>query len=142
MLAMFNRKKKTTPKPCAHQRSSAQTQKDGSPSKPSLADPPVSVQPLDEIHEPLEDRINDARSNEKISEKPISLTEIAETSIPCIVCKEEKRAARKYRWTLIAGLFLPFSLQALDSTIVASALPFIASDFRKSLLESPINVIV
>ncbi|KAL5324576.1 hypothetical protein ACEPPN_009122 [Leptodophora sp. 'Broadleaf-Isolate-01'] len=31
----------------------------------------------------------------------------------------------------MAGLFFPFALQALDKTIIASALPFIASDFRK-----------
>ena len=29
------------------------------------------------------------------------------------------------------GLCLPFSVQALDATIIAGALPFIASDFRK-----------
>jgi hypothetical protein len=51
---------------------------------------------------------------------------------PCVICKEEKRAARIYRWKLIAGLFFPFSVQALDTTIVAGALPFIASDFRES----------
>lgn len=50
---------------------------------------------------------------------------------PCVVCKAEKRAARIYRWKLIAGLFFPFTVQALDTTIVAGALPFIASDFRK-----------
>lgn len=49
----------------------------------------------------------------------------------CSICKEQKRAARKYRWKLIAGLFFPFALQALDGTIVATALPFIASDFRE-----------
>jgi hypothetical protein len=51
---------------------------------------------------------------------------------PCVICKEEKRAARIYRWKLIGGLFFPFSVQALDTTIVAGALPFIASDFRES----------
>jgi hypothetical protein len=49
---------------------------------------------------------------------------------PCQQCKQEKRTARIYRWKLIAGLFLPFTVQALDTTIVAGALPFIASDFR------------
>lgn len=51
---------------------------------------------------------------------------------PCVLCKQEKKAARVYRWKLIAGLFFPFSVQALDTTIVAGALPFIASDFRES----------
>ena len=53
-------------------------------------------------------------------------------SIPCGVCEEEKKAARRYRWKLIAGLALPFAVQGLDSTIIAGAMPFIASDFSKS----------
>ena len=56
---------------------------------------------------------------------------------PCVLCKDEKRAATKYRWKLVAGLCLPFAIQALDTTIVAGALPFIASDFRKFKL-SPV----
>lgn len=47
----------------------------------------------------------------------------------CQVCREEKLAARSYRVKLIVGLFFPFALQALDVTIIASALPWIASDF-------------
>lgn len=43
---------------------------------------------------------------------------------------EENRAMRKYRWRLIAGLFLPCTVQAFNQTIIAAALPFIASDFR------------
>jgi hypothetical protein len=52
--------------------------------------------------------------------------------VPCVLCKQEKRAARIYRWKLIGGLFFPFTVQALDTTIVAGALPYIASDFRES----------
>jgi MFS family permease len=48
---------------------------------------------------------------------------------PCSSCKAEKRAATIYRWKLILGLVLPFSLQAFDTTIIASALPWIADDF-------------
>lgn len=44
----------------------------------------------------------------------------------------EKRRKRAYRWKIVIGLFAPFTLQSLDTTIIASALPFIASDFRKS----------
>ncbi|KAI0602266.1 MFS general substrate transporter [Biscogniauxia sp. FL1348] len=44
----------------------------------------------------------------------------------CPRCKAEKASMRKYRWKLILGLLLPYSLQALDVTIVASALPTIA----------------
>jgi MFS family permease len=47
----------------------------------------------------------------------------------CSVCKEEKKAARIYRWKIIIGLIFPFALQALDVTIIASALPWIAVDF-------------
>ena len=50
--------------------------------------------------------------------------------------KQEKRAARVYRWKLIGGLFFPFTIQALDTTIVAGALPFIASDFRGFKVQS------
>ena len=49
----------------------------------------------------------------------------------CEVCQYEKKALTKYRWKLIIGLFLPFLVQALDSTIIAGALPYIASDFRE-----------
>lgn len=45
--------------------------------------------------------------------------------------REEKLTARHYRIRLIIGLFCPFALQALDVTIIASALPWIASDFRR-----------
>ncbi|KAI7920353.1 hypothetical protein M0657_003234 [Pyricularia oryzae] len=49
----------------------------------------------------------------------------------CEACVEEKRAARKYRLKLVLGLIFPFALQALDVTIVASALPWIAKDFNE-----------
>ncbi|CAK7269164.1 hypothetical protein SEPCBS57363_003462 [Sporothrix epigloea] len=45
----------------------------------------------------------------------------------------EQKAERKrryiYRCKIIFGLMMPFTLQGLDTTIVASALPFIAADF-------------
>ena len=43
--------------------------------------------------------------------------------------KAVKTRRRKYRWKLIAGLVLPFFLASVDLTIVASALPFVASYF-------------
>src|SRR4051812_1701367 len=49
----------------------------------------------------------------------------------CQRCRKEQIGARRYRTKLIIGLFFPFALQALDTTIIASALPWIASDFRK-----------
>ncbi|KAE8362389.1 major facilitator superfamily domain-containing protein [Aspergillus caelatus] len=49
----------------------------------------------------------------------------------CQVCKKQKHDARVYRWKLIAGLCLPFILATLDLTIVATALPSIASHFNE-----------
>ncbi|KAK3186099.1 hypothetical protein K4F52_005089 [Lecanicillium sp. MT-2017a] len=49
----------------------------------------------------------------------------------CQDCKVAVSARRKYRWTLIFCLVWPYALQALDSTIIASALPWIALDFGK-----------
>ena len=49
---------------------------------------------------------------------------------PCQKCRDEKLAARNYRIKLIIGLFFPFAIQALDTTIVASALPWIAFGFQ------------
>lgn len=46
----------------------------------------------------------------------------------------DKKRRRVYRWKIVFGLFFPFALQALDITIVASALPFIAKDFGMSRL--------
>ena len=51
--------------------------------------------------------------------------------------QEEKRAMRKYRWRLIVGLYLPATVQALNTTMIAGALPFIASDFSKSTILFP-----
>jgi hypothetical protein len=51
----------------------------------------------------------------------------------CDICKDEKRQMNHYRRRLMLGLFFPFLVQSLDVTIIAGALPFIASDFRKSL---------
>lgn len=47
--------------------------------------------------------------------------------------KAEQRRKRVYRWKIVIGLFAPFTLQSLDTTIIASALPFIASDFSKQI---------
>jgi len=46
---------------------------------------------------------------------------------------EEKRMRRAYRWKIIFGLFAPFALHSLDLTIIATALPFIATDFSQYL---------
>ncbi|EPE02409.1 mfs transporter [Ophiostoma piceae UAMH 11346] len=43
--------------------------------------------------------------------------------------KAEKKRRYIYRCKIIFGLMMPFTLQGLDTTIVASALPYIAADF-------------
>jgi len=50
----------------------------------------------------------------------------------CEQCRLENKAKLKYRWKLILALLLPGFIGALDLTIVATALPFIASDFCES----------
>jgi len=52
----------------------------------------------------------------------------------CDQCHLENKARLKYRWKLIIALLLPGFIGALDLTIVATALPFIASDFCKSFI--------
>lgn len=41
----------------------------------------------------------------------------------------ESKKRRNHRYKVLFGLALPFALQSLDTTIIASALPFIAADF-------------
>lgn len=45
--------------------------------------------------------------------------------------KAERHRRRSYRWKIVLGLFALFTLQALDTTIVAAALPTIAEKFGK-----------
>jgi hypothetical protein len=54
----------------------------------------------------------------------------------CTVCAAEKSRARKYRWKLLLLLLPGFFLASLDLTIIATALPFIASHFGSSRLQS------
>lgn len=53
---------------------------------------------------------------------------------PCPTCKSARREQLKYRAKIFFGLVLPFVIQALDVTIIASALPWIASDFGMLVL--------
>jgi len=41
----------------------------------------------------------------------------------CTTCREEKSAARRYRWKVIGGLIFPFALQALDVTMLVDHAP-------------------
>ncbi|KAE8148518.1 major facilitator superfamily domain-containing protein [Aspergillus avenaceus] len=49
----------------------------------------------------------------------------------CPTCKKQKHDTHVYRWKLIGGLSLPFILATLDLTIVATALPSIASHYNQ-----------
>lgn len=50
----------------------------------------------------------------------------------CVVCKDKQEAMSKYRWKLMLGLCFPFMVQSLDTTLIAGAAAFIASDFSTS----------
>jgi len=64
------------------------------------------------------------------------------TTRECDICKDEKRQMNHYRRRLMLGLFFPFLVQSLDVTIIAGALPFIASDFRKSSQSSILHLLI
>lgn len=61
----------------------------------------------------------------------------------CLKQKAEKKAARKYRWKVLLLLLPGFLLGSLDLTIVATALPFIASSFGMYLaLAQPVLMLI
>jgi hypothetical protein len=68
--------------------------------------------------------------NNEISEPTTSVIPNEKKTISPEEAAEKKRR-RTYRWKIILGLFAPFCLQSLDTTIIASALPYIAEDFGK-----------
>lgn len=81
----------------------------------------VSDIPLTELH----------TRREKDIPRTIDKSFVSDGDDACEVCRYQKKALTKYRWKVIIGLSCPFLVQALDSTIIAGALPYIASDFRK-----------
>lgn len=82
----------------------------------------VSEQPVSEAHVPAAP-VSEAPVSEAANEKK----ELSPEE------KAEKKRRRTYRFKLILGLFGPFLLQSLDTTIIASALPYIAKDFSMSI---------
>jgi hypothetical protein len=116
------KKKERAEKPCRHQLW-AEMQRQSPPQD--------SEQTTDAAEEPMQ------------SDKPVTITTSPEQaeqaeqvevdlSGECERCKKEKHDARVYRWKLIGGLLLPAFLASVDLTVVATALPFIASHFSKS----------
>jgi hypothetical protein len=75
--------------------------------------------------------IDNPDSREKVTTSNVEGQRVSGFETPCDICKQDKKSMRRYRRKLIFGLFLPFMVQGLDTTIIASALPFIASDFSK-----------
>lgn len=51
----------------------------------------------------------------------------------------ESKRRRKHKYKVLFGLALPFALQSLDTTIIASALPFIAADFGTLIRRSAVT---
>lgn len=105
---------------------------------PSQPEPCDHQRPVADIEDgfPNTNSVSDSRDSGAIPLKDINHNQIQPQSdimdsSKCPICQDEKRTTSKYRWKLIAGLFLPFLIQSLDTTIIASALPFIGSEFRK-----------
>ncbi|KZL78850.1 major facilitator superfamily transporter, partial [Colletotrichum incanum] len=100
--------------------------------QPTSAEPKST--PTDEP--PTEEGIYQDKNNQiTVVKKPSASTcghQYNSTSGSCPTCKSARRAQLKYRCKVFAGLLLPFVVQALDVTIVASALPWIASDFHET----------
>ncbi|PLB45074.1 MFS general substrate transporter [Aspergillus steynii IBT 23096] len=63
--------------------------------------------------------------------------EPSRSSGKCQLCLEQRRRERIYSWKLIGGLCLPFTLATLDLTIVATAIPSIASHFTRPCINNP-----
>ncbi|KAL2833886.1 major facilitator superfamily domain-containing protein [Aspergillus cavernicola] len=57
------------------------------------------------------------------------ITTTQEKLTPSPELEAEKRRRRLYRWKLFGSLFAPYMLATIDLTIVATAVPFIASHF-------------
>ena len=121
---------------------------------PSSAEAQVQVQPG--VEQPSEQHVDPMLVEAAEAEKPAAptapvepKTEVAvpepavtsgkaETALVSDEEKIQKKKRRQYRIKIIFGLVAPFALQALDTTIIASALPYIAKDFSTTTM--PLNI--
>ncbi|KAL2785577.1 major facilitator superfamily domain-containing protein [Aspergillus keveii] len=75
------------------------------------------------------------RTSQQPDGRPLTVNDpsllTTEKTPPSPELEAEKRRRRIYRWKLIASLFLPYMLATIDLTIVATAVPFIASHFNE-----------
>ena len=133
LLYKHLKKQKKSSQRCVHQGNTA-TDPETSPKSSHLANTAHTVGLKNDISDAPTGQVGIEQHHDQPSEKVTEQSGIQSSNAPCSTCKEEKRAARRYRWLLIGGLFFPFMVQSLDVTIIAGALPFIASDFRKSPL--------
>ncbi|KAJ5570990.1 hypothetical protein N7535_004650 [Penicillium sp. DV-2018c] len=74
---------------------------------------------------------NDIRTDPAIDTRDLPQSQTKWKKLPSPEQAAEKSRNRIYRWKIVLGLFAPYCLQAMDTTIVASALPYIAEDFNQ-----------
>lgn len=137
MFLWGTKKAKEPPKPCEHKRRAIQ---DATLVESGIGETASNVPEIEPVQNtiPIQNtgliqpgvEKSAGTSPEVVPAQDIPIV-TTDTNQPCSICREEKLAARRYRWKIILGLFFPYAIQALDLTIVAGALPFIASDFRK-----------
>jgi hypothetical protein len=131
------KKSKSKARPCEHQRLAASQAASSNIASTEGAQEKSTASP-ERVDNLLQMSNASAQDGQYIGSSNLETVELGEKYCP--ICKEQKKAARKYRWKLMAGLFFPFALQALDATVIASALPFIASDFRECLMITSMQV--
>jgi MFS family permease len=127
------KKQKPASQRCAHQGNTA-TDPETSPKSSQLVNTERTAGLQNDTRDTPAGQLGIEKHHDQASEKVTEQNRTQASNTPCPTCNEEKHAARRYRWLLIGGLFFPFMVQSLDATIIAGALPFIASDFRKSPL--------
>ncbi|KAF4152313.1 hypothetical protein CNMCM6069_002250 [Aspergillus lentulus] len=78
-----------------------------------------------------DDGLSTERTSIKTEDQHILPQSAPDDDGKCHLCQQRQRHDRIYRWKLICGLTLPYILSTLDLTIVATAVPSIASHFNK-----------
>jgi len=124
------RKEKNASQRCEHQENTA-TDPETSPKSSYVVNTAHTAELQNDISDIPTGQFGIEKHHDQPSEKVMDQSANQTSNAPCPTSNDEKRAARRYRWLLIGGLFFPFMVQSLDATIIAGALSFIASDFSK-----------